>query len=296
MLRVDGARVHLLEAGSGRPLLLLHGGGGGGANWFRVLGPLARHARVLAPDLPGFGLSDPGPVERPIGRRAAAVVARMLDELGLREADVVGTSFGGLVALRLAQLRPAHVRRLVLLDAAGLGRELPLVVRLAGLPLAGAALVRPGRTGTRWVFRHLATSDASRIPPDQCRALLEYLYASGRAAGARRLARGVRSFTGRHGQAEVLTDAELAGIRSPTLVIWGARDRFFPVAHGRRAAALIPRALLAVLARAGHSPNWEDPDGFLRLVLPFLGEPASGRRPADRAPGRLDAVSAEPLP
>lgn len=295
-LIVDGGRVHYLEQGSGRALLLLHGGGGGGANWFRVLGALSRHARVLAPDLPGFGLSQARLEGGPLGWGAAGVVARLLDALGISEAAVTGTSFGGLVALRLAQLRPRLVRRLVLLDSAGLGRELPLVVRLAGLPLLGPALVRPGRTGTRWTFHHLATVDASGIPPEQTRALLDYMYVSGRAAGTRTLSRGMRCFVSARGQAEILGDAELAGIRSPTLVLWGGRDRFFPLAHGRRAAALLPRALLAVLPRAGHSPNWEDPEGFLRCVQPFLGGSWAGLGSADRGSPRLDAASAEPLP
>ncbi|HET9982107.1 MAG TPA: alpha/beta fold hydrolase [Longimicrobiales bacterium] len=293
---VDGSRVHYLEQGSGRTLVLLHGGGGGGANWFRVLGALARHARVLAPDLPGFGLSQARLDGGPLGWGAASIVARLLDALGIAEVDVAGTSFGGLVALRLAQLRPRQVRRLVLLDPAGLGRELPLVVRLAGLPLLGPALVRPGRTGTRWIFHHLATADASGIPPEQTRALLDYMVASGRAAGTRILWRGVRSFLSARGQAEVLADAELASIRSPTLVLWGGRDRFFPLAHGRRAAALLPRSLLAVLPRAGHSPNWEDPEGFLRCVQPFLGGSRAGRGSADAGSPRLDAASTEPLP
>jgi pimeloyl-ACP methyl ester carboxylesterase len=292
---VDGGPVHYLERGAGRALLLLHGGGGGGANWFRVLGALSRQARVLAPDLPGFGLSPARLGGGPLGWGAAGVVARFLDALGVREADVAGTSFGGLVALRLAQLRPDLVGRLVLLDSAGLGRDLPLAVRLAALPLLGPVLVRPGRTGTRWTFHRLATADATGIPPEEVRALLDYMVASGRATGTLTLARGMRAFVSGRGQAEVLGDAELAAIRSPTLVLWGGRDRFFPLAHGERAAARLPNAVLAVLPRAGHSPNWEDPDGFLRCVQPFLRGSAADPGADDRAAPRLDAASAEPL-
>ncbi|MGH7443673.1 MAG: alpha/beta fold hydrolase, partial [Longimicrobiales bacterium] len=114
----DGA-IHHLEVGRGRPLVLLHGAGGGGANWYRLLKALGEERRVLAPDLPGFGFSDPMPVHAPLGEHAARRVEAWLNANGLAACDAAGTSFGGLIAIRLAQR--GCVERLVLLDAAGLG-------------------------------------------------------------------------------------------------------------------------------------------------------------------------------
>ncbi|HEX9108610.1 MAG TPA: alpha/beta fold hydrolase, partial [Longimicrobiales bacterium] len=163
--RWRGSRLAWLEAGQGRPLLLLHGAGGGAANWFAVMARLARDNRVIAPDLPGFGLSDPLEGEGPLSLAALPAVLAVLDSAGApQELDVCGTSYGGTLAFRLAQARARRVRRLALLEPAGLGREMPRRVRLAALPfLGGAILARPGKRGIRWELRQLTTS--LRLPP-----------------------------------------------------------------------------------------------------------------------------------
>lgn len=266
-----GGRLAWLEAGAGPPVLLLHGAGGGGANWFEVMAPLARQHRLIAPDLPGFGLSDPTESTGPMSLAALAAVEAVLAAANVQDPlAVCGTSYGALVAFRLAQAEPARVRRLALLDAAGLGREMPRRVRLVALPLLGrVVLARPGERGVRWELRRLVTS--TRLAPEREAALVAYITAAARACDRRWFARALRRFTAASGQREILSDDELAAARPPTLVLWGARDRFFPTAHAGRAATLIPRSLLRILPEAGHSPNWERPrevaallDGFFR--------------------------------
>jgi pimeloyl-ACP methyl ester carboxylesterase len=265
-------RVHYLEVGRGRPVVLVHGGGGGGANWFRVFGPLAERYRVLAPDLPGFGLSswlEPG---RQVGRTGAAWLGTWLDGLGVQGFDMVGTSLGGLLALRLAQRWPGRVGRLVLLSSAGLGRAVPWPVRMATLPGAGRWSLRPRRTGTRWLFERYLTSNRSQLNEARQEALVEYLYRSERTGEPGRMARALHAFCGLRGQHEIVSTGDLARVRTPTLVMWGGRDRFFPVRHGRRAAGHMARARFVVLPEAGHSPNWETPAAFNSVLLAFLSE------------------------
>jgi pimeloyl-ACP methyl ester carboxylesterase len=72
------------------------------------------------------------------------------------------------------------------------------------------------------------------------------------------------------GQREILTDDELRAVRHRLLLMWGERDRFLPVEHGKRAAALVPCALLRIIPQAGHSPNWEAPEAVLECLSPFL--------------------------
>lgn len=271
---LDGGAIHYLEGGQGHPVVLLQGAGGGAANWYRVFPALTASFRVLAPDLPGFGLSDAVPITLPLGSHAARLVRRWLQALGIGRFDVVGTSFGGLIALRLSLEWPGAVRRLVVLDSAGLGRALPVLVRLAGRRPLGRLALEPSLSGTRWQFRLLLTADRSRIGPEHERALVEYLYWSSAAAPPGTMAEALGHFTGLRGQRERLSDAELASIRSPTLVLWGARDRFLPPAHGERAAALIPHAVFCAIPNAGHSPNWEAPDAVNRLLVPFLAHGA----------------------
>jgi pimeloyl-ACP methyl ester carboxylesterase len=249
-------RVHHVEAGSGSPVVLLHGGSGGGANWFRVLGPLSQHYRVLAPDLPGFGLSDAVEPQRPLGQMAAAALERWLEHCQLRDVAVVGTSFGGLAAARLAQ-RTRRVTRLLLLDAAGLGRGIHPTVRMAASSPVASWTVRPSRRGTTELFRRLLTSDRSELTADQQELLVDYLFASSAVAGTAYLKTTLRLFCGPRGQREVLSVAELSALTLPVAVIWGERDRLLPVRHARRASAALPDATLDILTGVGHSPNWE---------------------------------------
>ena len=254
----SGGRMHHLESGAGPVVVLLHGGTGGGANWFRMIGPLSAGFRVLAPDLPGFGLSDAIDVVPPLGEAAAGHLLEWLETHDLDDVLVVGTSFGGLAALRLAQRTP-RVSRLLLLDSAGLGRGIHSSIRLiTGLPVT-RAFMGSSRRGTMLVLRHLLTSNLSDISEHQLSALVEYLTASGRHTGARYAAETLRRFAGAGGQKELLEEAELARLSLPVSLVWGARDRLLPVSHARAAARLLPDATLRIVADAGHSPNWEQP-------------------------------------
>lgn len=271
VVEAAGTRLHYLKAGSvGPTVVLLQGASGGAANWYRIIGPLSRRCRVLALDLPGFGFSGPATPVWPLGEYVAGVVDDWLSRVGVERCTVVGTSFGGLAALRLAQRRPERVERLVLLDAAGLGRDLPALVRLACLPLLGPALLKPSRVGTRWLLQRVLTSRP--LPAEHATALIDYLFWSARLGDTRVLAEAIAQFCDLGGQREVLGDGDLAGLRPPTLIIWGAEDRFLPAAHGMRAAALIPRSAFVRIRGAGHSPNWEAPEALMSALLPFVAE------------------------
>ncbi|MEX2283493.1 MAG: alpha/beta fold hydrolase, partial [Gemmatimonadota bacterium] len=267
-----GLRLHHLDAGNGPAVVLLHGACGGAANWFRLIAPLARTHRVIALDLPGFGLSDAIEPRPPLGGQIAELVAAWLEQLGIASCSVVGTSFGALPAFRLAQRDPGRVQRVALIDAVGLGRELPLPLRIASLPPLAPLALRPSRFGTRWQFRELMISHDAQVPPADEEGLLEYLWQSAVISDQRRLQRAFSMFSDLRGQREVLTDAELRSFSTPLLLVWGEHDRFLPVAHGRRAAALVPRAQLRIIPRVGHSPNWEAPEAVFECLSAFLDE------------------------
>jgi pimeloyl-ACP methyl ester carboxylesterase len=263
---LDATSIHHLEAGGGRPVVLLHGGSGGGANWFRMLPYLARKYRVLAPDLPGFGLSDRVSPTAPLGSAAAGVLASWLEAVDVTDAVVAGTSFGGLAALRLAQSAPARVSGLFLLSSAGLGRELPLLVRLATLPGLTATGVRPSRRGTATLFRRLLTTNRSELTPEQLHALIDYLYLSARRAGTPYLADTLRLFATYRGQREVLSPDELSGLAQQVSVVWGALDPFLAPSHAHFAARHCQGVELTIIPDAGHSPNWERPAAVLEAL------------------------------
>jgi pimeloyl-ACP methyl ester carboxylesterase len=271
---VGGAAFHHLEEGQGPPVVLLHGGSGGGANWFRLLPRLAEANRVLAPDLPGFGLSATREPSAPLGEAAADIIAEWLARLDVRNALVAGTSFGGLVALRLAQRHPRRVGRLLLLDSAGLGRRFHPAARCATIPLIAGPALRPTRRGTRAVLTTLLTADRRDLPAEMLDALADYLYASARAAGTPYVIRTLRLFGGLRGQREVVTPAELAELPQPISLVWGGRDRFLPVSHARRAVRYCRNARLEIIENAGHSPNWEAPAAVAAAFEELLERPA----------------------
>lgn len=118
---VGGLDIHYKCLGEGAPVILLHGAGSDWREWRANLPFLARHFRVLAPDLPGFGLSDPPGLPLTPGR-GGAFLKDFMGTLGIPDAHIVGHSLGGALALALALDFPEKVRRVVIIDSAGLGR------------------------------------------------------------------------------------------------------------------------------------------------------------------------------
>jgi 2-hydroxy-6-oxonona-2,4-dienedioate hydrolase len=142
---VDGVKLQYLEAGSGPPLLLLHGHEQSATSWRWVLPVLARTHRVLALSLPGHGDSAPAVGGYAPGTDLAPLVADFLDTVGVGSLHVVGNSVGGAVALRLALADPARVQTLTLVDSAGLGRAVNPLLALATLPVIGELAVMISR-------------------------------------------------------------------------------------------------------------------------------------------------------
>jgi pimeloyl-ACP methyl ester carboxylesterase len=264
--QIDGQAVHYLSAGDGPVLLLLHGAGGGAANWYRLLMALSRRYRVIAPDLPGFGLSDAIVPAAPLGRQVAKYIATLLSQVSAAPDYIVGTSFGGLAAMRLAEAIP--FRRMVLIDPAGFWRDASLALRLACMPGFQRLGLKQTRRGARWAVRHILTS--RRLPPEHELALADYISASAARTNLRLLARAYSLFGGYRGQSEVITNADFERWSERTLIVWGERDRFLPARDRRRAAALAAGAQLRIIPGVGHSPNWEAPDEVLRLMLDFF--------------------------
>ena len=120
------------------------------------------------------------------------------------------------------------------------------------------------------MLRHALT--ATRLQPEHEQALVNYLYASARRSDARTMARAFVRFAGLHGQRDVLTAAELRAIADRLLMVWGERDKFLPVSDVKRTAALAGCAEVRMIPRAGHSPNWENPDALLEVISEFLGK------------------------
>jgi len=268
LLIVEGLRWHLTERGRGRPVLLIHGFTGRGTSWGRHATALARHFRVLTPDLPGHGrTATPADPARASVERTAGDLASLLATRAAAPADVVGYSLGARIALRLAITHPELVRRLVLESpSAGFASE---DERLERRRLDEARADRLEQRGIRafvdeWEREPVFAGQRDRLP----RAAAARLRARRLANRPRGLAASLRGAG--QGSMDPLFD-RLGDVVGPTLVIAGAQD---PIGcrRAQATAAGIPDARLELVEAAGHAPHLEGPDAFRRLVLSFLLE------------------------
>ncbi|MBA2461438.1 MAG: alpha/beta fold hydrolase [Actinobacteria bacterium] len=253
-----GVRLRYLTGGSGDPLLLLHGLGGAAANWIELLPSALERYRVLAPDLPGHGRSGRLPACADV-TAFADVVAGLVEREAAAPALVAGHSFGGLIALRLAERRPDLVRGLLLAAPAGIGSG----ARAARAAILVTGYVRPGR----WVapFRHRY---ASRVW--YRRALFRPWFVSDPLAVSPRATLGFLEGSAEHadvrtaGRALVADDPrrDLERVRCPVMIVWGARDPQLPLGDAFEYARRL-RAKLRVVADCGHLVIGERPHACL---------------------------------
>ncbi|MFI6523763.1 alpha/beta fold hydrolase [Streptomyces uncialis] len=258
-LTAGGVRVHVDTAGTaGSPVLLLHGIGSSAASFTGQLTALARHHRVMAWDAPGYARSgDPGARYRMDDY--ADTAAALLAALAPGPAHVVGVSWGGVVATRLALRHPALVRSLVLADSTrGSGRT----------PEGAAAMRQRVRELARDGVREFARARAPRLLSDQApdaavAAVREVMTASVRLPGYTRAAASM---------ADTDHTAALPGLNVPTLVLVGEHDRITGVEESRTLHRLVAGSTLTVIPGAGHLANQEQPALFTALVAGFLAE------------------------
>jgi pimeloyl-ACP methyl ester carboxylesterase len=291
---VAGRRTRVRVEGdpSSSPVLLLHGIGRSLEDWGPQYPRLSATHRVFALDLPGSGFSARSPEATTLEVLARGVL-ETLDVLGeQRPVHTIGNSLGGAVAMQLVASAPERVASLVLVNSAGFGPEVALLLRLLAVPVLGDLAVRRTTRGSALMAERLSFADptlatAARVDhalaiagqPDTGAVLLETVRA---LATVRRIRCGWR---------EQLT-ASAAEHARPTLVVWGDQDRVLPAHHLDTARQLFPHAETELFAGIGHMPQIECPDDFAARALAFLGDveratpPAESRvRPATRRGG-----------
>jgi pimeloyl-ACP methyl ester carboxylesterase len=258
-VQVGALRLRFVRAGSGVPVVLLHGYGESLLAWEMVFDRLAHDADVVALDLPGFGLSSK-PASGYTADSVATVVFGFLDQLGIQRFVLVGHSLGGVVATAMAVRDPP---------------------RILGLALVDAALVTP------WALAE--TSDSSRTGASLRRVIAEYEKVRGRfnsvhdvdwmaedsADAAYQPASDpayavALSAVLRHFDFAFLTPEGARRLTMPVQLIWGALDPVIPAQVGRSLAGRLPDASLAVLPRTWHRPQTERPVEVARVLGAFV--------------------------
>jgi pimeloyl-ACP methyl ester carboxylesterase len=231
---VHGYKMHYLVGGTGRPLVLVHGLGSRAADWANLIPSfIAGGHRVYALDLLGYGRSaQPRDAGYSISDQAA-LVEGFLETQHLQQVDLAGWSMGGWIAMRLALHQPERVRRLVLLDSAGLRFKLSF----------DPALFQPASLVDLAALEELLVPHPEPLPGFLAVAMLR----RGNHIGWV-VQRSMQSMlTGAD-----LVDGQLGSLTMPVLIGWGEQDRLIPLSVGFRLHALIPQSVLDIYGDCGH--------------------------------------------
>lgn len=269
---LDGVRWRYLRAGSGPPLLLIHGFMAYSFSWRFNMEALSRHFSVYAIDLPGCGFSQrPGDAQHSLASDAEGVL-RFMDHFGMEQADVLGTSRGGGVAIVLAALAAQRsmrqrIRRLVLVCPinpwSSHGR---LLTRLLATALGGFAVthILPRLPGVMLRYFRRLYGDPSRIAPGSIEGYKAGLDVPG---SFEHMLRIVRSW---HCDLALIEESLPAVSEVPTLLLWGSRDKVVYPCSINPLALQLKNSMMILMPGVGHLPYEETPEEFNRVVKDFL--------------------------
>src|SRR5208337_3185899 len=231
-----GLSIHYHEAGSGEPIVFLHGSGPGASGYSNFKGnyPVfaANGYRAIVPDLPGFGLSSKPDTNYVLDFFVEAVHG-LVSKLGLGQCTLLGNSLGGAIALKYTLDHPDVVRRLILMAPGGI-EELPAYLQMEG------------------IRKMIELFSAGLMDTESMRRLLT-----------------LQLYDPSHITAELLAE-RLGGIRCPVLGFWGINDRFNPVGGAMKILERCPQARFTLLNRCGHWVMVEHRDLFNRICLDSL--------------------------
>ncbi|HEY7404312.1 MAG TPA: alpha/beta fold hydrolase [Candidatus Angelobacter sp.] len=273
--QVGKQELNYLQAGSGPPVILIHGLLGGHFCWRLNIPALAERHTAFAIDLPGFGESVAPPTLDCSMQTQAARLLAWIEQLGLESVDLVAASWGGAVALLLAGLTP-RIRSLVLAAPVNpwsqfgrnrlrffdgwTGRTLFRLGVPFSRPLHGVALKR-------------LYGDPARIPPGALAGYSKMMMCPGRAENLLNTVHCWQS------DLQALREA-IERVQVPSLLIWGTRDGAVDIRSSDVLLAKLPVCERAIIAGAGHLSFEETPEEFNRLVVDFLERVSAKSQPA----------------
>lgn len=282
----NGVRVHYQEAGDQNDpaVVLIHGFSSSTLVWSRVFLPLADEGfRVIAVDLMGYGYSGkPRKGDYTIEGQGRMIVG-LLDKLGIEQAHIIGSSYGGAVAATCAMDYPERLEKLILVGSVTNNEATKyLLLRLFGFPVVGD-IVSPFLLSSRSLLRRRMRKVYERHSWVLDERRVEARHRPLRAANTHRaIIRTVRHWDANR----IERDADL--INHETLLIWGDNDPEVPLRHGEHLNRAIDGSRLIVFRNCGHLPHEEYPIGFTEVVAEFLskgraaanGPPTMVRRPS----------------
>jgi pimeloyl-ACP methyl ester carboxylesterase len=268
---VLGHTLAYLDEGQGPPLILIHGFGGSMWQWEHQQEALAKHYRVITPDMLGSGLSDKPRIDYSPTFLLNAFT-ELMDNLDIRQATFIGNSMGAAVAIGMALTHPERVSTLVLISGFPakvtesiaspsykrfINSRPPIWLARVGMWLAG-----------RWATTRILT-EIIHDPTDITPIVIERSYQNRKASGF---------LQPLYSQIEHIPEWEerfaprLGDIPHPTLIIWGGKDKVFPPSVGQTMHKTISQSTFLEVPNSGHIPQWESPQIVNPAILQFLNQ------------------------
>jgi pimeloyl-ACP methyl ester carboxylesterase len=266
-LDISGMHVHVRDEGVASdpvPIVLMHGASLNLHTWAGWVQRLEGNHRVVTFDLPGFGLTGPSPGGDYAIEAYVRFLGLLLDRLGIHHCILGGVSLGGNIAWEAALAMPNRVDKLILVDAGGYpvtSSSVPIGFRIASIPALSPIVNNLLPRSVIAASLRNVYGDPSKVTPE----LIEETFAMTLREGNRKaLIRFLAQFNpGAHA-------GLIAGLRVPTLILWGARDRLFPLEVAQRFHHDIAGSQLVIFDGLGHMPHEEDPEQTVAVVKGFL--------------------------
>ena len=265
-MSIDGNRVHYRDEGVGEPLVLIHGTASSLHTWDKWSQELKSNYRVIRLDLPGFGLTGPDWADRYEIEDDVRLLTAFLARLGVEKVHLAGSSLGGRIAWQLALDYPEKVESLTLLNALGYPQERwPLPIEMAQWPIMDEVMAS---FSPRFMYAS-GLKDVYFNDSLVNERLVDRYFELSRYPG------NLVAFPKRV-QARLDKDASLIpGIRTPTLILWGKEDKYFPVGNAHRFGADIANSRVHIYPDVGHLPMEEVPELSLAHFIAFVRENAA---------------------
>jgi len=257
--------THYIVRGEGPHLILIHGFLYSTFMWKDVMDPLAKKFRVHAIDLLGWGYSSRLKEGNYSYQLYADQLLNFMDALGITQTSIIGQSMGGGVAILFAAQHPERVRKIVLVDSAGLPNPLPLAGRIFSLPFLGEFLVSlPQQALLKKNIQDIWFYDPARVTQDYVEEVARPLRIKG---SGRTILNTLRTLDFGSLSPEI---HKLAETIKPILILWGREDKDIPLAIGEEMHKILKGSEMKIIEKAGHTPHEEHPEEAARLMMEFL--------------------------
>ena len=267
-IEIEGMQVHYRDEGKGTPIVLIHGTASSLHTWDSWTKELTKTHRVIRLDLPAFGLTGANTTADYSIKSYTSFLHKFLNKIYLNKFYLVGNSLGGNIAWNYTAEHPEKIEKLILVDASGLptNKPQPWIFKMAKTPVLNTLFLYVTPKMVIKDNMEQVYADDSKITDE----LITRYHKLALRTGNRRafIDRAKTDFK----LGEKANYNKLKSIKTPTLLIWGAKDLWIPLNNGKRMDSILPNSKLVILENSGHVPMEENPEESLIILKEFLNE------------------------